>query len=180
MSNKNKQQTVYTSTELSDLLSSPTFYSVIALTFILGFSAIFGFLQNPRKLKTVVDVISEKVSATQSRTVSFGVDKYVLLQAASKKASSTKGSHNKASNYLYPLNLELEPNRNIQRVSFNYDITSNQFWGNLDSGRIESASEESQRQSTDASMIGTPLSPEYHSADDGDTKYSMSEGLLRL
>ena len=58
---KAKKEAVYSSTNMSDLLSSPVFYSVIALSFILGVSSIFGFFNNPRKLKTVVDVISQKI-----------------------------------------------------------------------------------------------------------------------
>jgi len=67
-----KEEVVYSSTDLSDLLSSPIFYSIIALTFILGFSSIFGFFNNPRKLKTVVDAISQKVMIQpNSNAVSF-------------------------------------------------------------------------------------------------------------
>ncbi len=171
-----KKEEVYTSTELSDLLSSPVFYSVIALTFILGLSSIFGFFQNPRKLKTVVDIISEKVSSIQTNTVSFDNEQYSLVQPEIDELS---GRYSIFSNDLFTVSYDQNSRRSIERVSFNYDITSKRFWGNLDSSRIESAAEESRRENKDAVMIGTPLSPEYYS-EQGDSKYSMSAGLLRL
>jgi hypothetical protein len=67
----------------------------------------------------------------------------------------------------------------LQKVSFNYDITSKQFWGSLDSSRIESASEESDRENIEGLRIGAPLSPDY-SSEENDSKYSMTAGLLRL
>ena len=158
---------VYSSTELSDLLSSPVFYSVLALTFFLGLSSIFGFFENPRKLKTVVDVISEKVVTADVNTVSYRQVKY----------SHNNDRYNILRSDLFATNTV----KNIESVSFNYDITSKQFWENLDSSRIESAAEESLRESSDALVIGTPLSPEYHSLEsDSDAKYSMASGLLHL
>ena len=165
---------VYSSTELSDLLSSPVFYSVLALTFFLGLSSIFGFFENPRKLKTVVDIISEKVVTADVNTVSFGQVKYSMIQTD----SSRNDRYNILRSDLFSEN-PVNSAGSIEKVSFNYDITSKQFWGNLDSSRIESATEESRRNNSDALVIGTPLSPEYHSPE-SDAKYSMASGLLRL
>jgi len=187
---KSKKEMIYSSTDLSDLLSSPIFYSVIALTFILGLSSIFGFFNNPRKLKTVVDVISQKLLVNpNSNTVSFDVDEDYLLQKYSLKTSminreerySSMATANHYDIFSKPIILGSSPraNKNIQLVSFDYDITSKQFWGDLDASRIESAIAESQRQNRDALMIGAPLSSEY-SLGEGDNKYSMGAGILRL
>jgi hypothetical protein len=170
-SKKSRSEEVYSATELSDLLSSPVFYSVLSLTFILGISSIFGFLQNPRKFKVVVDIISERVVSSEVKSVSFNQVKYSLVQSEYDRNER----YNIFSNDLFVSNTS----QNVERVSFNYDITSKQFWGNLDSSRIESAAEESRRESSDALVIGTPLSPDYYSPD-SDAKYTMASGLLRL
>jgi hypothetical protein len=182
---KDKKEEVYSSTDLSDLLSSPVFYSVIALTFILGLSSIFGFFNNPRKLKTVVDAISQKILINpNSNMVSFDTDDDYLLRKYSLKSSYVKPSAApKNDNILISYHLVSAPEKvfkeEIQRVSFDYDITSNQFWGNLDASSIESTSEESLRQNSDVLIIGAPISPDYH-YEKGDSKYSMGAGLLRL
>ncbi len=75
--------------------------------------------------------------------------------------------------------LALNVKKELQRVSFDYDITSKQFWGGLDASRIESAIEESKRKDRNALVIGVPLSSEY-SLEQGDEKYSMGAGILRL
>jgi len=194
---KSKKEEVYSSTDLGDLLSSPVFYSVLVLAFILGLSSVFGFFNNPRKLKTVVDVISQKLLINpNSNTVAFDVDEDYLLQKYSLKASvinkkaikqKRMASESTANPYniftkLVVLDSALNTKKmynEIQRVSFDYDITSKQFWGNLDSSRIDSLIEENQRLEGDALMIGAPLSSEY-SLEQGDKKYSMGAGLLRL
>ena len=197
---KAKKEEVYSSTDLSDLLSSPVFYSVIALTFILGLSSVFGFFNNPRKLKMVVDAIGQKILISpNSNTVSFDADEDFLLQKYSLKKSLKIAVMNKASDeklnedpyhvFSKLIVLDAEPNfkrelkKEFKRISFDYDITSKQFWGKLDASSIESAIEESQRQGSGALggalIIGTPLSPEY-SLEQGDGKYSMTAGILRL
>ena len=62
-------------------------------------------------------------------------------------------------------------------VSFDYDITSNQFWGDLDMTRIESAIEETQRQNSGSFMIGTPIELD-SSIERNDSKYSMRAGQI--
>jgi hypothetical protein len=188
---KAKKEEVYSSTDLSDLLSSPVFYSVIALTFILGVSSVFGFFNNPRKLKTVVDVISQKLLINpSSNTVTFDRDDDYLLQKYSLKASvnNQKGmslttavnSYNVFSKIVVLDFVSNTINSNeIQRVSFDYDITSKQFWGNIDTSRIDSLIEGNQKLDENPLMIGAPLSSEY-SLEQGDKKYSMGAGLLRL
>ena len=180
---KNETEEVYSSTELSDLLSSPVFYSVLALTFFLGLSSVFGFLQNPRKLKIVVDAISEKVSVYQNAERGFGVDQYSAYGSSVEAVSYLDNDINNrysilAKDLFAPINKATE--QNIQKVSFNYDITSKQLWDNFDTSSIESASEESIRQNMESWRLGAPLSSDYY-IDQGDTKYSLkSAGLLRL
>ena len=187
---KTKNREVYSSTDLSDLLSSPIFYSVIAITFILGLSSIFGFFNNPRKLKTVVDVISQKLLINpNSNTVSFDADEDYLLRKYSLKINPINLAEPLYSTHITdPYHVGSKRvisdsvsnvKKELQRVSFDYDITSKQFWGDFDASRIESAVEESARQNRDASMIGAPLSSEY-SLEQGDSKYSMAAGILRL
>ena len=190
---KTKKQVIYSSTDLSDLLSSPVFYSVIALTFILGLSSIFGFFNNPRKLKTVVDVISQKLSVNpNTNTVSYDADVDYLLRNHSLKELPVKkethfsiksdNSYNVSDNgngvILYSA-LNANSNQETQRVSFDYNITSDQFWGSLDVNRIESMIDQNQQQNLDTLMIGAPLSSEYF-LEQGDAKYSMRAGILRL
>ncbi len=181
MKNKNNvREEVYSATELSDLLSSPVFYSVLALTFFLGLSSVFGFLQNPRKLKTVVDAISEKVSIYQNSEAGFGVDQYSSYGSSVDAVSYIDNSRYSISfkELFAPTDKIIE--QSIQKVSFNYDITSKQFWGNLDSSSIESASEESIRKNAESWRLGAPLSSDYYVDQDG-SKYSLkSAGLLRL
>ncbi|KAG1663505.1 tRNA (cytidine/uridine-2'-O-)-methyltransferase TrmJ [Nymphon striatum] len=50
----------------------------------------------------------------------------------------------------------------LQRVSFNYDVTASDFWTDLDTTRLESAIEESDRHDFEASLLGAPLESEYH------------------
>ena len=193
--NKTDKEEVYSSTSLSDLFSSPIFYSVIVLTFILGVSSIFGFFNNPRKLKTVVDVISQKILISpNSNTAAFNANadteylfqNYSLKMHTSKKGMALKftdSSYNIYSKYSVTSAVSRTANNrvsdNTQRVSFDYDITSKQFWGDIDESRIESMLEETQRQNGDSLIIGAPLSSE-DSLEQGDEKYSMNAGLLRL
>jgi len=187
---KTKKDVVYSSTDLSDLLSSPVFYSVIALTFILGLSSIFGFFNNPRKLKTVVDVISQKILINpNSNTVSFEADADYLLRNYSLDSLPINLAGLTTSNHVEdPYNISsqliiLNPVSNVKnytrKVSLDYDITSKRFWDGLDDSRLEAVIEESQRQNSDSLTIGAPLSTEYL-LEEGDSKYSMRASILRL
>jgi len=179
MKNKNREE-VYSSTGLSDLVSSPVFYSVLALTFLLGLSSVFGFLQNPRKLKTVVDVISEKVSIYQNSEAGFGVDQYSAYKSLDDVVSYLDNNRYSilSKDLFTPTDKAIE--HSVKKIAFNYDITSNEFWGNLDSSSIESASEETIRKSIDNWELGAPLSSEYYS-DQNDSIYSLKvAGILRL
>ena len=180
MKNKNIiEEEVYTTTGLSDLLSSPVFYSVLVLTFILGLSSIFGFLEDPLRLKIVVDSISERVSINEKAVV-FYDDEYSSYRSSQGTVSFIASSrYDILSKELFSQNSDMLLEQDSQKVSFNYDITSKQFWESLDSSRIESASEESNREKAEALRIGAPLSTDYYS-EQGDEKYSLAAGLLRL
>jgi len=167
MSNKNKLGTtnVYSTTGFSDLVSSPIFYPVLILTILLGLSSTFGFLQNPLKLKAVVEIISKKVSLSESNKIravnqnKFSVA-HGLLQHDVEKDTVSFINGDRYSIFVRDFssaNSNFEQGSGIRPVSFDYDITSRQFWGDLDLSKIESTLEESQRKYRDALITGTPL-----------------------
>ena len=49
----------------------------------------------------------------------------------------------------------------IERIAFNYDVTSENFWSDLDSSKLETATEEMLRKQKEAAMIGIPLEIDY-------------------
>jgi len=176
--NNIKADDVYRITGFSDLVSSPVFYSVLVLTIILGLSSIFGFLQNPHKLKAVVDVMSQKVSISQHDNIRVvNRNEYSMSHSlAAEVIDGLTASYPDVNRYsifaynFYNSGFGENQTAGFKPVSFEYDITSRQFWGDLDISRIESALEESQRLSNDAFMIGAPLEPNY-SLGKGDSKY---------
>lgn len=167
MNNKNKLVTtnVYSTTGFSDLISSPIFYPVLILTILLGLSSTFGFLQNPLKLKAVVDIISDKVSLSEGNkiravnqneySVAHGLMKYDLEKSTALFINGDRYSI--FARDLSGVNSKFVQGSGIRRVSFDYDITSRQFWGDLDLSKIESTLEESRRKHRDALITGTPL-----------------------
>ena len=58
----NSKPEVYSTSGFRDTLASPIFYPVIVVALVLGVTSIFGFVQNPLKLKAVVNVIQQKVA----------------------------------------------------------------------------------------------------------------------
>jgi len=64
--NKNQQSNnepkIYSTSGFKDTLASPVFYPVIVVAIVLGVTSIFGLTQNPLKLKTVVNIIHQKVA----------------------------------------------------------------------------------------------------------------------
>jgi len=49
----------------------------------------------------------------------------------------------------------------FERIAFNYDVTSERFWSDLDSSKFESAAEEMERKEKEAATFGLPLEIEY-------------------
>lgn len=188
MSNKNKENTsnIYSTTSLSDLVSSPVFYSVLVLTILLGLSSAFGFLQNPLRLKAVVDVISKKVSvSSKAATSSVNQKEYVISQGLQegeleRRVVSKMGDRYSifASNFSV-VRMDSSSSFSTQPVSFDYDITSRQFWGDLDISKIESALEESERKDKGSFIIDTPYESLTPNGRDRDaSKYSLKAGRV--
>ena len=190
---QSKKEEVYSSTDLGDLLSSPVFYSVLVLASFLGLLSTFGFLNNPRKLKTAVDVINQKFfMSPNSNTVIYDRNEDYLFQKYAFKASIMNNAKVKqGKTYLAPIgnpynilskvtyfsNSSKQNRSENQRVAFDYDITSNEFWGDLDASTKNYLNDESDK--FEDLQIGAPLSSEYL-LEQGDEKYSLKLGLLRL
>ncbi len=184
MTDKHNAKTteVYTSTSgFSELVSSSVFYPVVVLTVILGFTSIYGFLQNPHKLKSVVEIITKKVLVSQKTPIAYK-NNYHIDSSFKKQEEHQYTDQSRYSIFTAAFDASLNNSHSVKSitpVSFEYDITSKQFWGDLDSSRIESAIEESQRQNNGPIIIGTPLEHS-NSVNKGDSKYSMKAALIRL
>ncbi len=181
-----KRDAVYKRSEFLDLLSSNNFYTVTAIALVLGAASAFGLIHNPRKLKTVVDVLTYKVSISHpnNQRMSFQVfqqERYDL-SASLERQTQTKGHHfNKATRYLFDDTLGNDTHtisKGLQRVAFGYDITSNKFWNELNSSDIGLAKDAIPREN----YKFHPLSiQEERNAmlDKNDSKYSLANDLKR-
>ena len=171
--NKNESE-VYSISGFRDTLASPVFYPVIVVTLVLGVTSIFGFLQNPLKLKSVVNVIQQKVGTREIVNDSFNLSQAYIDNMSSKniKELTINTKRNFAStetNYAFDLFSDNETSftkkttvdGNFERIAFNYDVTSESFWTDLDSSRLETASEEIERKEQEATTFGAPLRIEY-------------------
>ena len=147
-----KKKEVYSTTGFKDVIASPVFYAVLFITFILGFFSVFGFLQNPLKLKAAVNIISKKVSVINRQGSS------TLIQNTHKEVfiSNSKQS-----------------SRHFRRISYSYDITSKQFWSDLDTNKFNTTIEDIIDLNSDASNIGIPLKPDYYRLPNNDSLYSI-------
>ncbi|GAA0426732.1 hypothetical protein GCM10009133_39130 [Cocleimonas flava] len=156
-----REPKVYSTTGFKDTLASPLFYSVAAVALVLGIASIFGFLQNPLKLKAVANAVHNKVHISSPVRSSPRNNLYSLEQSFKNKDYRT--DKNQIQNQ--PQSVEVEQPQHmggLNRVSFNYDVTANDFWTDLDTSRLESAVEESARQDLEASLLGAPLGSEFH------------------
>lgn len=126
MNSTEKKQEIYSVSEFKDLVSSNNFYTVAAIALVLGVASAMGFIQEPRKLKSVVDTLSSKVTASQpaSQTMLYKIfkrDRYGLsaktewqaigLPGDSAKVQTDYFDHGLRSTRLFP---------NNQQVSFPY------------------------------------------------------------
>ncbi len=168
INNKKKYQEpeVYSTTGFKDVLGSPVFYSVLVITFVLGVSSILGFLQNPLKLKSAVNMISQKVttsplkSNSRKNQFSFSSSDEISADQYQIDSQTTKlYLEEKLDEEFSTLSVDQELENGLRRLAFNYDITSRQFWTDLDTSTIESAIEESQND--EASLIGAPIELDY-------------------
>ncbi len=181
-----QSSSVYKITGFSDIVASPVFYSILFLALILGLSSIFGFLQNPRKLKTVIDVIHQKVSVSETSNTSSR-NKYSLIQSQNdnqlgtyqKKgvAESVTISYLDKNRYsIFSNDLSLIPGSDKEKpsqVSFDYDITSKHFWGTFNDYGIASQLEEG-RNNSDLLLPVIPAK-ELYSIDLDNEKYSLKD-----
>ena len=193
-------------------LASPLFYSVAVVALVLGIASIFGFLQNPLKLKAVANAVHNKVSISSPVRSSPRNNLYSLEQSFKNNNYNTdinrmsyqqrdNTSQNRAEFILHYEKLLIKKDQqnndneiekaqhkadDFNRVSFNYDVTANDFWTDLDTTRLESAIEESDRQDFEASLIGVPLESEYHRQLElegmplNDSIYSLNKPTTRI
>ncbi len=181
-----KSDAVYKRSEFLDLLSSNNFYTVTAIALVLGAASAFGLIHNPRKLKTAVDVLTYKVSISHpdNQRMSFQVfqqERYDL-SASLENQSRRKQSHfSQATQYLFDDSIGNDVHatrKDIQRVAFGYDITSDKFWNDLNSSDVGLAKEDNPK----GNFKFHPLSiQEERNAmlDKNDSKYSLANDLKR-
>lgn len=178
---------IYKRPEFSDLLKSNNFYTVSAIALVLGVASAFGFIQNPRKLKTVVDTISYKVSIDHSdnQRMSYHVfqqERYGL--AASLKQKQADQSFFKESSrfdesrkYLYGnYPFSHSEKNNSKRVAFSYDITSDKFWADLDASSIGQVKDEMHKGNYNSLSLDILDEGDFF-IDKGDSKYSIASEL---
>ena len=153
---------VYSITGFSDLVSSPFFFSVLILTIILGLASTFGFFKNPRKLKLIIDLISQRIfisnATTQTLPKVVYSQAYTIeqkeLQVISKKDGNITASSLNKDRYAILSNDNLN---DIDYSSFDptitvaidYNIASLRFWGSLNPSK------------SNRLVIGAPLTPNY-------------------
>ena len=82
---KNKKLEVYSISGFRDTLASPVFYPVIVVSLVLGVASIFGFVQNPLKLKAMVNVIHQKVAKTKVVNDSLKNELYTVADHINSK-----------------------------------------------------------------------------------------------
>ncbi len=163
--NGNKTE-VYSIRGFRDTLASPVFYPVIVVALVLGVTSMFGFVQNPLKLKSMVNVIHQKVTITNVVSGSlenrlYNVSTTDELQHA-KEMNSLSPAEIKSFDLFSHIDsetmLEKSPvDKSIERIAFNYDLTSENFWTDLDSSKLETATEEMERKQKEAGILGAPL-----------------------
>jgi len=178
---------VYKRSEFSDLLTSNNFYTVSAIALVLGVASVFGFIQNPRKLKSVVDTISYKVSMkhVDNQRMShrlFQQEQY-RLSASVKKPSNNQRFFNKISSvegnlYLFDGINAASKKKDIKRVAFSYDITSDQFWNDLDSSNIGQIKEDIRKDNYHSHALNL-LDESNSLLDNSDSKYSLASSLRK-
>ena len=159
--NNNKPE-IYSTSGFRDTLASPVFYPVIVVALVLGVTSIFGFVQNPLKLKAVVNVIHQKVAVTKVVNESFREGFYSVSKSEPTLTSETSFKPSVKAFDLFSNINETTPEKmavegNFERIAFNYDVTSESFWSDLDSSSLETATEEMERKEKESTTFGSPL-----------------------
>lgn len=155
---KNNKE-VYSITGFSDLVASPFFYSILIITVILGLASTFGFFQNPRKLKLIIDLISQRVFISEvkqiqmpkvvnSRAYFIAQDKLKIIyrRDGNITASSLNGDRYSIFGEQYSLK-EAGFNPVNRMAAINYKISFSQFWGGMNFKKLQGG------------IVGTPISP---------------------
>ena len=144
--NNNNHNKEYSLTNFSSILSSPIFLAVLVLAFILGLSSVFGFFQNPRKLKAIIDIVSHRLFISE-----VARDLKAPLAAISYKRNAVFSGQLQTiyqrDGYIIASSLDSErysllsekvklvgmaPVPSGMRVgSIDYDIASKKFWSKL-------------------------------------------------
>jgi len=164
---------VYSTTGFSDLVSSPFFLSVLILTIILGLASTFGFFKNPRKLKLIIDLISQRIFISEAKiqtlprvvhSQAYAMEQRELQVISKKDGNITVSSLNKdrytilsSDDFSFNNNASLNPTIS---VSIDYNIASLRFWGSLNSSN------------SNRLIIGAPISPSY-SLDIDQSQYDL-------
>lgn len=165
----NDKTEVYSVSGFRDTLASPVFYPVIVVAILLGVTSILGFVQNPLKLKSMVNVIHQKVAITN--VVNGTLENKLYKVSNNKETTKIQTFQSSVSNdqiRSFDLFLDFDTDlvthskkmpvdKSIERIAFNYDVTSENFWTDLDSSKLETAKEEMERKQREKSTIGTPL-----------------------
>ena len=156
MNNKeHNQQDEFLVSGVSRIVSSPVFIAILVLTFILGVSSVFGFFQNPRKLKAIIDLIHRSVFVSKVRQMPYfpevasdnQKDKVLLqtgqLQTIYKRNGYVTASSLEDERYsIFSKEFSLDSlaskqkNNKIDRfiTDFDYNVASKNFWRNLSIG----------------------------------------------
>ena len=71
---KNKGEQIYRTTGVLDLLSSPAFYAVLFLSAFLGLFTVYGFIDNPLRLKAKVDSLIAKVFPSERQIAIHNIE----------------------------------------------------------------------------------------------------------
>lgn len=176
---KNKQEE-YSITGFSDLIASPMLLAIIILTFILGGFSIFGFFQNPQKLRLIIDLISRRVEISEATdhhpdevAINHVYNKLLpintdgLHTVSQKNGYITSSSLDELRYSILSDNFSLEnPQKTANKMelvlSLNYDITSKEFlYDRSEEIQIEQDWSLLQGIQSRIPIIGTPLSPNY-------------------
>lgn len=173
---------VYKRPEFLDLLSSNNFYTVSAIALVLGISSAFGFIDNPRKLKAVVDTLSYKVSIDHRDNQRmpyqvFQQERYDLSASADRKASNMHAFRGGKDFLLEKYNFSESFAKNKKPVAFSYDITSDKFWNDLSSSNIGKSQSDSHKDSYSDHTLNIQKDGAY--LEKGDYKYSIAAELKR-
>lgn len=166
----------YSITGFSDLVSSPFFFSILILTLILGLASTFGFFQNPRKLKYIIDFISQrifisevdrKIVPTVVNNRAYSIAQRELHVVSKKDGNITASSLDNDRYVIFSDDFVLQdtgaiPKDAMVSVSIDYNLSSRKFWGDLSKRYFESNSV----------IIGSPISP-YYSLDKDQFRYDL-------